>query len=85
MRDVRQSNGGVGNPNGEGYNFAENLRSRAERGSISGPPPMLSPSGPTHQRAKSVTIMEPPVREMPKPRVPDAMQERILKGDFYMD
>ncbi|KAK1919611.1 hypothetical protein P3342_001903 [Pyrenophora teres f. teres] len=85
MRDVRQSNGGVGNPNGEGYNFAENLRSRAERGSVSGPSPMLSPSGTTHHRAKSVTIMEPPVREMPKPRVPDAMQERILKGDFYMD
>ncbi|CAA9962291.1 hypothetical protein CFE70_005703 [Pyrenophora teres f. teres 0-1] len=70
---------------GEGYNFAENLRSRAERGSVSGPSPMLSPSGTTHHRAKSVTIMEPPVREMPKPRVPDAMQERILKGDFYMD
>ena len=70
---------------GEGYNFAENLRSLAERGSVSGPPPMLSPSGTTHHRAKSVTIMEPPVREMPKPRVPDAMQERILKGDFYMD
>jgi hypothetical protein len=70
---------------GEGYNFAENLRSRAERGSMSGPPPMLSPSGTTHQRAKSVTIMEPPTREMPKPKVPDAMQERILKGDFYMD
>lgn len=102
MRDVRQSNGGVGNPNGrppihkasspptgrgrgEGYNFAENLRSRAERGSISGPSGMLSPSPPTHQRAKSVTIMEPPAREMPKPKVPDAMQERILKGDFYMD
>ncbi|KAH7072886.1 hypothetical protein BKA63DRAFT_53061 [Paraphoma chrysanthemicola] len=66
---------------GEGYNFAENLRSRAERGSVSGPPPMLG-----HQRAKSVAIMEPPVREMPKqPKVPDAMQERILKGDFYMD
>ncbi|KAL1793174.1 hypothetical protein ACET3X_008156 [Alternaria dauci] len=85
MRDVRQSNGGVGNPNGEGYNFAENLRSRAERGSISGPSGILSPSAPTHQRAKSVTIMEPPAREMPKPKVPDAMQERILKGDFYMD
>ncbi|KAB2100895.1 hypothetical protein AG0111_0g10843 [Alternaria gaisen] len=85
MRDVRQSNGGVGNPNGEGYNFAENLRSRAERGSISGPSGMLSPSPPMHQRAKSVTIMEPPAREMPKPKVPDAMQERILKGDFYMD
>lgn len=71
---------------GEGYNFAENLRSRAERGSISGPPPMLSPGGATHHRAKSVAIMEPPAREMPKqPKVPDAMQERILKGDFYMD
>ncbi|KAJ4370414.1 hypothetical protein N0V83_004932 [Neocucurbitaria cava] len=71
---------------GEGYNFAENLRSRAERGSVSGPPPMLSPGGNTHQRAKSVAIMEPPAREMPKqPKVPDAMQERILKGDFYMD
>jgi hypothetical protein len=69
---------------GEGYNFAENLRSRAERGSMSGPPPTLGTNG--HQRAKSVAIMEPPVREMPKqPEVPDAMQERILKGDFYMD
>lgn len=70
---------------GEGYNFAENLRSRAERGSMSGPPPpMLGAGG--HQRAKSVATMEPPVREMPKqPKVPDAMQERILKGDFYMD
>ena len=69
---------------GEGYNFAENLRTRAERGSMSGPPPSLGPHG--HQRAKSVAIMEPPAREMPKqPKVPDAMQERILKGDFYMD
>ncbi|KAF2133980.1 hypothetical protein P153DRAFT_102429 [Dothidotthia symphoricarpi CBS 119687] len=103
LRDVRQSNGSVGNPNGrpsihkasspptgrgrgEGYNFAENLRSRAERGSVSGPRPILIPNGHTHQRAKSVAIMEPPVREMPKQtKVPDAMQERILKGDFYMD
>ena len=70
---------------GEGYNFAENLRSRAERTSISGAHPMLS-QPPAHQRAKSVTVMEPPAREMPKqPKVPDAMQERILKGDFYMD
>jgi hypothetical protein len=69
---------------GEGYNFAENLRSRAERGSMSGPAPMQNGHG--HQRAKSVAIMEPPTREMPKqPKVPDAMQERILKGDFYMD
>jgi hypothetical protein len=69
---------------GEGYNFAENLRSRAERGSVSGPPPVFHNGG--HQRAKSVAVMEPPVREMPKqPKAPDAMQERILKGDFYMD
>ncbi|KAL5121873.1 hypothetical protein ACEQ8H_000088 [Pleosporales sp. CAS-2024a] len=69
---------------GEGYNFADNLRTRAERGSMSGPSPSMATSG--HQRAKSVTIMEPPAREMPKQaKVPDAMQERILKGDFYMD
>ncbi|KAF2185048.1 hypothetical protein K469DRAFT_750561 [Zopfia rhizophila CBS 207.26] len=71
---------------GEGYNFAENLRSRAERSSISGQHPMRSPQAEQHQRAKSVTVMEPPAREMPKQaKVPDAMQERILKGDFYMD
>ena len=70
---------------GEGYSFAENLRTRAERTSMSGVKPM-HPQPPPHQRAKSVAVMEPPVREMPKqPTVPDAMQERILKGDFYMD
>ncbi|KAF2441189.1 hypothetical protein P171DRAFT_457050 [Karstenula rhodostoma CBS 690.94] len=70
---------------GEGYSFAENLRTRAERASVSGAKPMHT-QPPPHQRAKSVAIMEPPVREMPKqPKVPDAMQERILKGDFYMD
>jgi hypothetical protein len=70
---------------GEGYNFAETMRNRAERSSVSGPRPIMNPQGP-HQRAKSVAIMEPPVQEMPRqPNVPDAMQERILKGDFYMD
>ena len=71
---------------GEGYNFAENLRSRAERVSFSSVHPVHPAPRVDHQRAQSVTVMEPPVREMPKqPRVPDAMQERILKGDFYMD
>lgn len=71
---------------GEGYNFAENMRSRAERTSMSGAHPIHIPQNQQHQRAKSVAIMEPPVREMPKSaKVPDAMQERILKGDFYMD
>ncbi|KAE9971271.1 hypothetical protein BLS_004498 [Venturia inaequalis] len=68
---------------GQGYDFAENLRSRAERSSISGGIPQPTA---VHQRAKSVTVMEPPQREMPKqPKMPDAFQERILKGDFYMD
>ncbi|KAF2084210.1 hypothetical protein K490DRAFT_68994 [Saccharata proteae CBS 121410] len=70
-------------PLAHGFDFAENMRTRAQRtSSISvGPPP---PS--THHRAKSVAVMEPPVREVPKPaKAPDAFQERILKGDFYMD
>ncbi|KAF2474605.1 uncharacterized protein BDR25DRAFT_214431 [Lindgomyces ingoldianus] len=72
---------------GEGYNVAENLRSRAQRSSVSTAHPLhSSPQAPPHQRAKSVTVMEPPAREMPKAaKVPDAFQERILKGDFYMD
>jgi hypothetical protein len=68
-----------------GFDFAENMRIRAERSSISatsGPPR----SPPMHQRSKSMATMEAPAREMPKqPKVPDAIQERILRGDFYMD
>jgi len=47
-----------------------------------------SPSN-QRDRAKSVAVMEPPAREMPKAAKeqvrPDHFQERILKGDFYMD
>ncbi|KAK8244309.1 hypothetical protein HDK90DRAFT_463154 [Phyllosticta capitalensis] len=69
----------------DGFSFAENMRTRAERhASISSAPGRVSP--PVHQRAKSVATMEPPIREMPKTaKAPDAFQERILKGDFYMD
>ena len=73
-----------------GLDFAENLRSRAERSSISAAsgmssyPPASVPSA--HSRAKSVATMEQPVREIPKtPKVPDPIQERMLRGDFYMD
>lgn len=72
----------------EGYDFAENLRARAERTSISGNAGHTMPQLPLapHQRSKSVAVMEPPKSELPKQRqVPDAFQERILKGDFYMD
>jgi hypothetical protein len=84
MQNMRSTNGN-GNANGQGFDFAENLRTRAERSSITGA--SAGPqSPPLHQRAKSVAVMEPPVQEMPKqPKRPDAFQERILKGDFYMD
>jgi hypothetical protein len=75
---------------GEGFNWSDQLRSRAQRSSSinSGSPPAAPPTAPRaeHQRAVSVAAMEPPAKEIPRaPKVPDAFQERILKGDFYMD
>ncbi|GAB1217065.1 hypothetical protein ATERTT37_006288 [Aspergillus terreus] len=80
--------------NGEGFNWTEALRSRAERapslGNISpNAPPghhaaAMSPSG-HHQRAASIATMEQPSREMPKQpkqNKPDFFQEKILRGDF---
>lgn len=83
----------------EGFNWSENFRSRAERtssiaGGSSMPSAFSSSTGSNsspraaHGRAQSVATMEPPAREMPKPKEqvrPDHFQERILKGDFYMD
>ncbi|KAK5675760.1 hypothetical protein LTS10_011487 [Elasticomyces elasticus] len=68
----------------------ENMRNRAQRTSIAGQGeasiPLPSPNRPTHARPVSVATMEAPVREMPKAQQrPDHFQERILKGDFYMD
>ncbi|GES60603.1 hypothetical protein ATEIFO6365_0006006400 [Aspergillus terreus] len=81
-------------PLGEGFNWTEALRSRAERapslGNISpNAPPghhaaAMSPSG-HHQRAASIATMEQPSREMPKQpkqNKPDFFQEKILRGDF---
>ncbi|KAG5978811.1 hypothetical protein E4U55_005899 [Claviceps digitariae] len=83
----------------QGFNFSEQLRSRAES-SVTGARPSFSlASSPPraalhHDRARSVSDMaQPPVQppkapvQRPKqePRKPDAFQERILKGDFYMD
>lgn len=92
----------------QGFNWSEQLRSRAEslaaggtrpvglsasppRGnnSVSGgvPPPHQQSTTPGHDRAKSVSDMAAPPVQTPKPRPqkPDHFQERILKGDFYMD
>ncbi|EMC91433.1 hypothetical protein BAUCODRAFT_39606 [Baudoinia panamericana UAMH 10762] len=73
----------------------ENVRARAERTSFVGGGGGSGGSGgggggltapPVHQRAKSIAVMDPPIREMPKEsQRPDHFQERILKGDFYMD
>lgn len=67
------------------------MRSRAERASISaasGSGAMMGMAG--HSRSKSQAMAEPqtvkpapPVKTPPK--APDHFQERILKGDFYMD
>ncbi|KAI1184672.1 hypothetical protein F5B17DRAFT_411182 [Nemania serpens] len=84
-----------------GYNWAEQLRYRAESsvagqrptfGSTAAPGSPPRAANPHHDRAKSVSDMPAPPRqpEVMKPRrperpKPDHMQERILKGDFYMD
>jgi hypothetical protein len=95
MRTYR--NGSSSGNDQQGFNWSEQLRSRAES-SVSGARPVFSsvshspPRNPiNHDRAKSVSDMpQPPMQASAvKPRQdrpkPDAFQERILKGDFYMD
>ncbi|KAL2837517.1 hypothetical protein BJY01DRAFT_251421 [Aspergillus pseudoustus] len=75
-------------PIGEGFNWSEALRTRAERGPISpGSAQTLQGQGQSHhRRAASIASMEPPVKEMPKQpkqnNKPDFFQEKILRGDF---
>ncbi|KAI0889756.1 uncharacterized protein GGS22DRAFT_3698 [Annulohypoxylon maeteangense] len=81
------------------YNWSEQLRSRAES-SVQGHRPSFGagrygspPRGNgQHDRAKSVSEMPAPPQQaatvkpkQPERPKPDHMQERILKGDFYMD
>lgn len=76
---------------GEGFNWSEQLRSRAGRSASVTSPPASAPAVSPRER-QAATTAAPPV-EVPKkpppkpadPRVPDHFQERILKGDFYMD
>ncbi|TLD25076.1 hypothetical protein PspLS_05557 [Pyricularia sp. CBS 133598] len=88
-------------PTDQGFNWSEQFRSRAEStvtgsrpqfsfGSSAGTsPPRPGGVGPQHDRAKSISEMPAPPAQTPQarsePRKPDAFQERILKGDFYMD
>jgi hypothetical protein len=85
-RALKDMKGGSGSVPAEGFNWADNMRSRAERGSISGMSASPPTGGWTHARSKSIAVMDTPVRDNPKPvNIPDQFQERILKGDFYMD
>ena len=80
---------------GEGFNWADSFHSRAQRAANVSVPSVTtttaaSSSTVPQQRAPSVntttTPTAPPPQEVPKaPKVPDPFQERILKGDFYMD
>lgn len=71
---------------GEGFNWSEALRSRAERApSIGGPASPSATRHSPHQRATSIASMESPGREIPKQpkhNKPDFFQEKILRGDF---
>ncbi|PYH97000.1 hypothetical protein BO71DRAFT_151988 [Aspergillus ellipticus CBS 707.79] len=82
---------------GEGFNWSEALRTRAERApSLSVVSPNTTQNqnmgnmGPQgyqahHQRAASIASMEQPAREIPKQpkqNKPDFFQEKILRGDF---
>ncbi|KAK0728968.1 hypothetical protein B0T21DRAFT_292132 [Apiosordaria backusii] len=92
----------------QGFNWSDQLRSRAEStvaqgarpsfsfaSGLSASPPRAAPPpapastsfNPRHDRARSVSDMPaPPAQSRPRaPQKPDHFQERILKGDFYMD
>ncbi|KAM3506998.1 hypothetical protein MY11210_007319 [Beauveria gryllotalpidicola] len=80
----------------QGFNWSEQLRSRAESSVASARPSFSLASGSpprmAHDRARSVSEMVSPPSQAPPPvqprqdkPKPDAFQERILKGDFYMD
>ncbi|KAF7949586.1 uncharacterized protein EAE97_003095 [Botrytis byssoidea] len=88
-------------PGEGGFNWSEQLRSRAESQVSQSQRPIMSTSPPNsqrfnvpmHERAKSIgdapapptSVIPPVAASKPARKQPDAFQERILKGDFYMD
>ncbi|KAF2769860.1 hypothetical protein EJ03DRAFT_271518 [Teratosphaeria nubilosa] len=87
LRDVRNGTGGGGGTTGQNVDFwTENLRNRAERTSSIGGAATSMP--PMHARAKSIAMMESPIKEMPPAREekrPDLYQERMLRGELSWD
>ncbi|KFH42304.1 hypothetical protein ACRE_069750 [Hapsidospora chrysogenum ATCC 11550] len=98
IKNPRTPSDNASRPDQQGFNWPEQLRSRAESNVAGGARPSFHlasspprPAAPHHDRAKSVSDMPQPPREVPtakpvqeRPK-PDPFQERILKGDFYMD
>ncbi|KAL9060298.1 MAG: hypothetical protein Q9162_000702 [Coniocarpon cinnabarinum] len=85
------------NTSTEGFNWSESLRARAQRSSISagaGNPASFMPL-PSMSTGRSRSVADQggasapqaasPPAPPPAPKAPDHFQERILKGDFYMD
>ncbi|KAI9831264.1 MAG: hypothetical protein M1826_003703 [Phylliscum demangeonii] len=95
------SNGAGIHAAAEGFNWSDSFRARAERTASLSTSPSAASASAIHQRALGRGAVNLPSnasapgsalasatrREMPKPpvTVPDAFQERILKGDFYID
>ncbi|KAK5110831.1 hypothetical protein LTR62_005542 [Meristemomyces frigidus] len=91
---AKAQNGTISSRDSKGRGSAdfwnENMRNRAQRTSMVGASPEVPQLAqqplPSHTRTQSVAVMESPPREIPKMQQrPDHFQERILKGDFYMD
>lgn len=87
-RALRDARAGTGN-NGEGFSWSEQLRSRAERSSSITSPTGAASGSFSRESPRSAPLAAeapPPPKPAKKERpVPDHFQERILKGDFYMD
>ncbi|RDW93237.1 uncharacterized protein DSM5745_00559 [Aspergillus mulundensis] len=74
-------------PIGEGFNWSEALRARAERGPISPNSAQVQQAQQAqHRRSASIASMDQPAREITKQpkqsNKPDFFQEKILRGDF---
>ncbi|KIW30564.1 hypothetical protein, variant [Cladophialophora immunda] len=92
LRDVRLGGSPGAAGGGEGFNWSEALRDRSRRSpSFSSGNPFNQ--GTTRPRSASISNPEPP-KEISKPvepphaklmKKPDALGERMLRGDFMMD
>jgi hypothetical protein len=85
-------------PLGEGFNWPEALRTRAERAPSFGTFPPSSPTAPqshqsadpsrrleNHQRPTSISTMEQPAKEISEPTKPMSKPKSKLKPDYFQE